>query len=146
MNYKSHMIGGIITSTISLILIYLFTDMMTNRTELIYPITVFIFSLYPDLDTASKPSRHYYIIGILLFIYLVHIYMIFSSFLVILFITLPKMFPHRGFVHTIRFSIISGAIYYGIIYNIIDVEFKYIMASVVIGYLTHLTLDKHIKL
>lgn len=145
MNYTGHLIGGVVSATIiGGTSIYL-TD-FNYITSAIYSAITLGFALYPDLDIASKPSRFAFAIGIVLIPYLVYIGELSQALVLFLLIGLPKIFPHRGIVHTLKFGLLATLGVWYLIDPYTDINMYFVMISGMIGYMTHLILDKHIKL
>jgi len=145
MNYGGHLAGGILTSTL-VVGGSLFYSGMNFTIAGICGLTTLIFSLYPDLDVASKPSRYAFIIGIPLIIYLGYQRLYLEAILSLILIGLPKMFSHRGVVHTLKFAALVSLCWMYILKPFITIEYYYIGISTLVGYMTHLILDNHVKI
>lgn len=145
MNYKGHATGGAVVAIVATIVSYIYGgyDYITSA---MCGVTAFVFALYPDLDIASKPSRYAYLLGIPAILYLIYETYYLVALLIFLFITVPKMFPHRGLVHTIKFGVVAVACWMYCIALFLDVNMYYILGAGMIGYLTHLISDKHVRL
>jgi len=144
MNYKGHLTVGLITSVGVVGSFLALTDNLIE--SLVCGITTLVFSLYPDLDTASKPSRYAFVLGSISILYFFSVESYIAMILTFLFIVIPKMFKHRGMAHTLKFGLLASVCWLHILMQIIEVENTYIIASGMIGYLTHLILDKHVRL
>lgn len=144
MKYKGHLYGGILTSL--LLAGGLFTYKHDWETIGICGITSLIMSLYPDLDIASKPSRYAYILGIPAIIALAYFGLTLQAILLFTFIAVPKAFPHRGFVHTLRFGLIASTCWMVLLYPFVVVEEIYVIGAGLVGYFTHLLLDNSVRL
>lgn len=145
MNYKEHRNAGIGVGVILSVIIGYLTSFDIKSVLLTFWTTL-IFSLYPDLDIASKPSRYSMIIGIISTIYLYYINNIEAMMILIGFITIPRLFKHRGMVHTIKFGILATYAWFYFINLFTYVNIYYIMIPGIIGYITHLLLDNNIKI
>lgn len=144
MNYKGHLIGGIVTSTLVAGGSFVYSgDFIIAGVS---AITSLIFSLYPDLDVASKPSRYAFLLGIPSILALIYMEYHFEAILGFVFISLPKAFPHRGLVHTLKFGLLASMCWLTIISTFINIEHYYVILSGFIGYTTHLSLDNHIRI
>jgi len=146
MNYSGHLCGGIVASTIvaGASLFYSPTDYILAG---ICTTTTLIFSLYPDLDTSSTPSKYAFILGIPLMGVLIYLNYYMQAFLLLMFISIPKMFPHRGLVHTLRFGLFASIIWIFILKILpININYLYIGISAIVGYMTHLILDSHVRI
>ena len=144
MNYKGHSIGGVVTSLLVAGGSFILSGDLVIAG--VCALTTFVFALYPDLDVASKPSRHAFWIGIPIILALVYYEYQFEAILTFLLISVPKMFPHRGLVHTFKFGILASVCLFYILEPFIDIEFYYIIVSSFVGYATHLILDNHIRI
>ena len=136
-NFNGHITGGIITSTISIGSMFYYTN---NYITSIYAgLITLIFSLYPDMDIHSKSNRYLSLISLITVIILHYYFKLDNIAWVIAILTIiPSIFKHRGFAHSLIFMVILtslGVYYIGILGYFIS-----------IGFLTHLTLDKHFSL
>lgn len=145
MNYKGHLIGGIVTSTLIAGATFVYSG-LDFAIAGVSALTTLMFALYPDLDVASKPSRYAFTLGIPAALALIYFQYYIEALLVFLFISIPKMFPHRGLVHTIKFGILAAVCWLYILKPFIDIEYYYIIVSGIVGYLTHLALDNHVRI
>lgn len=145
MNYKGHRTCGIVIAIPVAIIACIFSgcDWITT---LVCAFTAFWFALYPDLDIASKPSRYAYIVGIPTSIYLIYTEHILQGILTILFITVPKIFPHRGLVHTLKFGLLASLCWIYMIEPFVDINTYFVGVSAMLGFVTHLILDRHIRI
>lgn len=144
MNYKSHLNGGIIAScfTAGGFLILSLNPIIA----LICGLVTLVMSLYPDLDTSSKPSRYFYIAGIPTAIYLFYTGQIIPASIVTGLLVIPKFFKHRGFVHTIRYGIIASACIGYMLFPLVGIWALWmIIGSGIVGYMTHLVMDGHVR-
>ena len=146
MNYQGHLYGGIATSAIvaGTSLFYGHTDYSVS---IVCAATTLVFSLYPDLDTSSTPSKYAFILGIPLIVWFIFKTHYIPAFLSLMFISIPKMFPHRGLVHTLRFGLFASIVWFFILQVLpVNIEYIYIGVSSLIGYMTHLILDSHVRI
>jgi len=144
MNFKGHSVGGIISATV--VTIGCYTTSQSIQHSILYGITTYLFSLYPDLDIKSKSQKIWLIIGIIISGYLMSINDINHGFVMIGIFIIPQLFKHRGIVHTLKFGAVISYAWYYVLYGFINIDLMYTMVSGMIGYTTHLLLDKHIKL
>jgi len=146
MNYEEHAVGGLVSATIVTTGVAYYTRNIV-LSVISFVMTLFM-SLYPDMDTGSKSRRYITLLGVLSIGYLVYTgsgYLLEAIYISSLLI-IPGLFKHRGFTHTLLFGgIISYFIYY-ISSTFIDASYIYFIIPGVIGELTHLILDKHIRL
>jgi len=145
MNYKGHLTGGIITSTL-VAGGSLFLSGYDWVVAGVCWITTLIFSLYPDLDISSKPSGYAYIMGIPMITALWYTEHSLEALLLALFITIPKVFPHRGLVHTLKFGVLASLCWIFILISFYGVSYYFIGVASMLGFTTHLILDKHIRI
>jgi len=145
MNYAGHLTGGLITAGIVGGTSFILSG-LHPVVGAVCAATTLIMALYPDYDIASTPSKQAFIVGIPAVIILALMHHLNQAILVLLFISVPKMFPHRGFVHTLRFGMIASFCWYSIVHPFIHVNLFFMMTAGMVGYLTHLILDRHVKI
>lgn len=148
MNYAGHLTGGLaVAGTVGLTT---FINGGVNPTIAgVCAITAFVMALYPDFDVASTPSKQAFIIGIPAIIILMFLHLIPQAIMLLAFIAVPKMFPHRGFVHTLRFGIMATSLWIIMLSPLsqhISMNYWYMFVSGITGYLVHLILDSHVRL
>jgi len=141
MNFKGHLIGGCVTGIAATACTY-----QMYHTPLI-PVSCGAFaviaSLYPDTDTKSVPSKIFFVASV----FAVIVFVIALKWLlvatIILMMLVSALAPHRGTTHTIAFAAVFC-------FALPQVFLGYFIASLCVsgfaGYLTHLILDRHIKL
>ena len=144
MNYKGHLIGGIVTS--SLVAGGSFVLSGNLVVAGVSALITLMAALYPDLDVASKPSRHAFLLGIPTILLMIYLGYYIVAILLFLLISIPKMFPHRGLVHTLKFGVLVSVCSWYIINPFLDISYYYVLGSSLLGYMTHLILDKHIRI
>jgi len=146
MNYSGHLCGGIVTSTIMTGASLVYSGMNFVLAG-ICGITTLIFSLYPDLDSSSTPSRHAFIVSIPIICLLIYLHHYIEAILLLILIVVPKMFIHRGLVHTLKFGFGSSIVWFFILNLLpVNIPYLYIASSTLIGYMTHLILDSHVRI
>jgi len=135
MNFLGHSTGGIMSSGIS----GAFTYSQTNSFKMACgcAVTTYIFSLYPDMDIRSTSRKLLTIAGLLGTLVLFWANPVYSLILISLTLA-PRMFPHRGFNHSLLMMLIVSLTW--------NVMFPGTIWAVVIGFMTHLILDTHIHL
>jgi len=146
LNYKEHSIGGIIISIMIFLSLLIYTRNIT--TALSCSGVSYIMALYPDMDISSI-SKRIITIGTLIIIgYLVYIGGIYQQSILILsgLIIIPNIFKHRGVVHTLKFGVLVSYLIYIVLSNYIDIYYGYVVGAGVVGYMTHLMLDDHIRI
>jgi len=146
MKFKEHLIGGIVSGILTSIGMYLYTKDI--ELSIISILIVIIMALYPDMDIASKSKRYVSILSSIFLIFLIYNNNIYSyaGYATLIFILLPNLFKHRGLTHTIKFGVFISYILYYMINGYYTINVIYVMIPAIIGYITHLILDKHIKL
>ncbi len=140
-NWKKHIIGGFISTTVLLVIMSFFIPLTLTFIGL-SSVVSFIFSQLPDIDIQSSKIRWFLTVaGIgISFIQLVFynntqlaiIYL--GIVLVIWLMVLIKGFGHRGWLHSILFGVLLSCFMFSYGYLYVIVAF--------INYLTHLVLDK----
>ncbi len=145
MNYGAHKIAGAISSLG--VGAYLYSEQTSMLTIAISAISTYIFSLYPDTDIKSSSSKTIYMLGLPFVIYLFAVNHLVLAFLLCLTLAIPLFSDHRGFTHTLV-SLILNSVIWGYIINVTNpnIPFNVIVFSSAIGYITHLILDRHIKI
>jgi len=145
-NFKGHLTGGIITSSI-LAGSYLY--FYNIKTAIIGFVTSLIFSLYPDMDIKSK-SQKYLVIFFILFGGYIFIYEYDSirMLLIMWLIITPLLFKHRGYNHSLLNMLWLMFIWWGLIHSYFPINQDMYISNiaVAVGFSTHLLLDKHWKL
>lgn len=146
-NFNGHRNGGIISAMVvagGMIAISQVAPIHFKPTEILLSSSVaFGFSLFPDIDTKSTPSRWFY--GILLvlfgFMYFKGLHQVAN--IVAIIACVPQITKHRGILHSKITAIILPA-FPLILYNIgvmkLDISVA-LFISGVLGYYTHLILD-----
>jgi len=148
MMYAEHLIGGLVSAGI----VGGTTFVMSGLNPLVAgvcAVTTLVMSLYPDFDNASIPSKQSFIIGIPAIIILMLLHHVPQAMMVLAFIAVPKMFKHRGFVHTLRFGAMATVLWIILLSSLshyIPMNYLFIFISGIIGYFTHLLLDSHVRL
>jgi len=145
MNYAGHLTGGLVSAGIVGATTLAVTGFHHPIVAGVCAITTLVMALYPDLDIASIPSRMSFMIGIPAIIILILLHQLPQALALLAFITVPKMFPHRGFVHTLRFGLMATLCWIFIL-NPIHPNLVFTLVAGIIGYLTHLLLDSHVRL
>lgn len=136
--YKKHLlIGSVIFIGLSILILYY--SLMPITSLLIAAPLFLIYTLLPDCDCYNSKIRKYLEITFLITILSTIILHenIFISITLIIFIIVMKFSKHRGFFHSIKAGILLS-IPLLIINNIMFI-------IVLIGYITHLILDRILK-
>jgi len=106
--------------------------------------SVFIFSLFPDIDIKSTPSKMFYwIIAVTLgYFYYTKDYMVGHT--LGMFAVLPQLVRHRGiFHHPITAIVLPSWIFYLYYVEVVNIKFAcMVYVASVIGYFTHLFMDR----
>jgi len=143
MNFKGHSIGGIIASIITSLIIYITFNV---NVLILYSITVYLLSIYPDTDIKSKSQKIWTMLIIILSIIFIRSGEVIRLLMSLSMVIVPLLFNHRGPTHRLLFGCIITYIWYYILSYFIELDLYIFMGSGMIGYTTHLLLDKHIKL
>lgn len=140
-NFVGHSIGGIITSSIGCCVLMYNKERWNISLEeiMIFPLVSFMFSLFPDIDIKSKPSKFFYSIIIISLVYFYYIKMYSLANVVAIVSLIPQIVSHRGFFHSIYAAILIPALMTYIIPLEINKIVLYMFA--IGGYYTHLILD-----
>jgi len=153
MNFKGHLTGGIITSSVVTYGCYHFKPFFeeNNITQPQLPIILGVclfFSLFPDLDISSTPQKWFYRI---IFCVIFYLYFVLNRIHDAVFLSLisftPLLHKHRGWTHytisAIVLPLICIVLYHYKSTSILEVSKDLILYSVActIGWFTHLILD-----
>jgi len=145
-NFTGHRNAGlIIGAVIGTALFTIGTSFGITREELfVSVISAFIFSLFPDIDIKSTPSKFFYwAVAISLgYFYYKQEYVI--GHVIGMVSILPQLVRHRGFFHhPITASLLPLWIFYLYYVKVIDLRFAAIVyGASVVGYFTHLFMDR----
>ena len=145
MNYAGHLTGGLVAAGIVGATSFVMSGLNIGIGA-VCAVTTLVMALYPDFDIASTPSKYSYIIGIPAIILCMFFNKIQTAMLILAFIAVPKMFPHRGLVHTLRFGALATICWIFIFNPYLHVNLMFTFIAGMIGYLTHLLLDSHVRL
>ena len=140
-NFLGHSIGGIVTSSVGCFVLFYNKERLNISTEelIIFPLVSYMFSLFPDIDIKSKPSKFFYSIIIISLIYFYYMKMYSLANVVAIVSLIPQIVSHRGFFHSIYAAFIIPAIMVFILPSGVNKMFLYYFA--LLGYYTHLVLD-----
>lgn len=144
-NYDGHIKGAVSATIISGIsgsfLVYY--NYIELDSVLLGSISSFLFALFPDIDTKSKPSKYFYSALIIFLSYLFFIGNHYLANIVAIFSLIPQILKHRGLLHyKTTATILPTFIFYYYYTGVID-EYNslFIYTSSVLGYYIHLYLD-----
>lgn len=152
MNFKGHVTGGAISSSIVFVSSYFLAISITEIAEpIVLAFICFFMSLFPDFDTASIPQRWFYRALLVLVIYLYSLSEYEMIALCAFIAPLPLLHKHRGWTHwkitPFVISIIIVLLYdqeKGLLeQDVVVTVMNYAMfvVAVVSGHYTHLLLD-----
>ena len=144
MNFKGHSIGGVVSATIVTITTITLTSSIIDG--LLYGFIAYMFALYPDVDIKSTSLRIWLFVAISFALYLFYLDDIYRGAITVGLILLPMFFKHRGMAHTLKFGLLAAGACYYVITEYYSINNIYFISSAMIGFITHLILDKHIKL
>ena len=109
MTYKGHVVGGFLVATGGALVVSAMPT--TDVLQLVSTFgVVFFFSLFPDLDTASRPQRWFYKFIFVFISYLAWIESYKTATLIALLAILPVLDHHRGWTHNRLSPVLSLAI------------------------------------
>ena len=146
--YKTHLAGGVFAFVIYLAVLAVFFSYKPTYATLIWFGLCILGSIWPDIDTNSTAQKLFY--GFFLVLDL--IFLIAGQYkkaaILGLFALLPIIGKHRGWTHSISaaFIIPSPLIVLPVVKPDLNVGGLEYYIPVVIGYLSHLVLDKEFKL
>lgn len=147
-NFKGHRNAGIVVSISVGITLGIanshFGLKVDNTTIAIAMVTTFLFSLFPDIDVKSTPSKWFYWAVAISIGYCYYIKHYEIGNLLGLISILPQLTKHRGIFHSpITALTIPSTIFYLHYINVLPIQSTIIIyVSSVIGYLTHLFKDR----
>ena len=145
-NFAGHATAGIVASSVCAgVLVYTKTKWNLSVDDIVIPsMLMFIFSLFPDIDIKSTPSKIFYTIIFvsLLYLYLNELYQL-GNLLAIVAIV-PQIVSHRGVFHSpITAFALPSFVFYLKYIGEIDLKLALLVyVGSVIGYFIHLTLDR----
>ena len=140
-NFVGHSVGGIITSTVGCAIVTYNREHLNVSLEelIILPVVSYMFSIFPDIDIKSTPSKFFYSIIIISLIYLFYNEMYAFANILGIVSLIPQIVSHRGFFHSyFAAMLIPLAVTYSVPFGD-NKLFLYLFA--ISGYYTHLILD-----
>lgn len=151
-NFAGHAVGGSIAAgVVGIVASYTNIPFVENANSLVLSGLVFLFSLFPDLDTASIPQRWFYRILFFVLCGLFFYKQFETATLLAIVFLVPILHKHRGLTHYFTFSLIFPWIVVfvinthifnnDIILNEIFSAFGIYIIAVYIGWWTHLLID-----
>ena len=146
--YKGHLAGGVFAFIIYLVILAVFFSYKPTYETLIWFGLCILGSIWPDIDTSSTAQKLFY--GF--FLILDGIFLLAGQFtkaaILGFFALLPIIGKHSGWTHSISaaFIIPSPLIVLPVIKPELNAGGLEYYIPVVIGYLSHLVLDKELKL
>jgi membrane-bound metal-dependent hydrolase YbcI (DUF457 family) len=146
--YKGHLAGGVFAFVIYLVVLAVFFSYKPTFETLIWFGLCILGSIWPDIDTSSTAQKLFY--GF--FLVLDVIFLIAGQYkkaaILGFFALLPIIGKHRGWTHSISaaFIIPSPLIVLPVIKPELNAGGLEYYVPVVIGYLSHLVLDREFKL
>lgn len=145
-NFAGHATAGIVASSIYAgALFYVKSKWNLSVYDIIMPsMLMLVFSLFPDIDIKSTPSKVFYtvILGALLYLYLSGLYKLGNLLAIIAII--PQVVSHRGIFHSpITAFVLPSCVFYLKYIGEIDLKLAILVyIGSVIGYCIHITLDR----
>lgn len=144
--FKSHLIGGLILYVLVLFLFSL--GSFSFATHLYWLSATLAGSLFPDIDIRSKGQHLFLKILALLLIVCLFLQAYVPVIMILFFMLIPLVMPHRGLFHDIWFiTILCAFIDLLLIFFIPDRAKSIITTSLffLLGVVSHLLLDKGFK-
>jgi len=145
-NFAGHATAGIVASSVYAgVLVYCKGKFNLSIDDIVMStVSLFVFSLFPDIDIKSTPSKIFYtiILGVLLYLYLSGLYQLGNILAIIAII--PQIVSHRGIFHSPFTAIVLPSYVFYLKYiGEIDLKLAILVyVGSVVGYLTHLALDR----
>ena len=145
-NFAGHATAGILTSSIfGGALLYTKTKVGFDANDIIIPsASMLIFSLFPDIDIKSIPSKIFYsiILMVLGYCYINGLHQL--GILIAMISLIPQLVSHRGIFHSpVTAIILPSSVFYLKYIGVIDLNLAILIyIASVIGYCVHLTLDR----
>jgi hypothetical protein len=133
MNFKAHATAGLTTAGFTSLAVFALTQ--DNGVSLTCAGIVFLMSLFPDLDTASKPSRYFAIIALTTSLILMYYQQYYYVSLIGMSFLCLKVGKHRGWTH--KYSLPLGFL----ITSYIFPNFDLIWISFAVGLCVHYACD-----
>ena len=146
-NFNGHFTGGLVTASVSTCAIVAVNNHYhLNLHGLDYAFnwaSVLFFSLFPDVDIKSKPSKIFYSVFFVVLCYLYITKQFQTATILAMLAITPQMTNHRGFFHyKITALIIPAYVFILSTQHYLPLNVAITMyVSGVIGYYTHLILD-----
>jgi membrane-bound metal-dependent hydrolase YbcI (DUF457 family) len=146
--YKTHLAGGVFAFVIYLAVLALFFSYKPTYATLIWFGLCILGSIWPDIDTNSTAQKLFYGFFLVLDLILLIAGQYEKAAILGFFALLPIIGKHRGWTHSISaaFIIPSPLIVLPVVKPDLNAGGLEYYIPVVIGYLSHLVLDKEFKL
>lgn len=141
MNFKGHLIGGCVTASVTSI--YMIKSGYEPLTVASGAVFAVIASLFPDTDIKSVPSKFFYVAAIFVIIGSAISFNWPITALAVVLVLVSALSPHRGITHSLLFA---GAFAFLVPTIVLGYYIQSICVCGLLGYLTHLVLDRHFKL
>lgn len=141
-DFKGHRNLGLLSSIVVMIVLLLLRH--TIPIILTCGFITLLFSIFPDIDTKSTPSKLFYS---LIIVYLTYTYIITKQYrianLVAIISLIPQILTHRGILHSPITALVLPACVFIVFPGLYSIDINIIMyLSGVMGYMTHLILDR----
>lgn len=146
--YKGHIAGGTFAFAIYIVALVIFFSFEPKLDVLIWFGLCMLGALWPDVDTNSFGQKLFYGVFLILDSYFLLAERYKEAALLGFFALLPIVGKHRGWTHTIwaAFVVPSPLLLLPVIRPELNVGGLEFYIPVVIGYLSHLVLDRELKL
>ncbi len=144
--FREHITAGIaVGTTYSVVNIYALETLKMDTYAILPCASCILFSIFPDIDIKSKASKFFYLVALVTEIWLFYLNnYLFAAILGIVLI-IPQLCNHRGIFHSkimaISLPLIISIILYaqGFINSSMAIH---VATAGILGYFTHLTLDR----
>lgn len=145
-NFNGHKNAGIVASiAVGIGLKFIDVYFNINNTIIVFAMgSTFLFSLFPDIDVKSVPSKWFYWIVIFVLSYCYYAKQHAIGNLIGLITIIPQLTKHRGIFHSPFTAVILPSLIFYLYYlNILPFQSVLIIYTAsVVGYFTHLFKDR----
>lgn len=145
-NFAGHATAGFVASSVYAgSLFYVKSKWNLSVDDIVIPsMLMFVFSLFPDIDIKSTPSKIFYtiILGALIYLYVNGLYQLGN--LIAILAIIPQIVSHRGIFHSpFTALVLPSCVFYLKYIGEIDLKLAILVyIGSVIGYCIHITLDR----
>lgn len=144
-NFTGHATTGLIVSSIGAVGLYCMRGVwgLDNMDIALPAISMFVMSLFPDIDIKSTPSKIFYMFTMIGLIVCYYYKQYQTGTMLAIVTTIPQLVSHRGIFHSpITAMILPSVVFYFHYIGSIDLKLAILVyIGSVVGYFTHLILD-----